>query len=168
LDLFALADHIHTMKLFSAPKLAYPAPADIALPDTWSVFETQHGPHLMVGVLRDGVAPLMGHPAYRHQAGIALVLNRPREDGMPDPAESEWIYRLEDTIQARLEEGNQSLLVAKWFVRGCRKLVFYTMDAKAMNRCVDEIARSGTRNQIQVAVNNDPGWKVLRTFVKAA
>jgi hypothetical protein len=110
----------------------------------------------------------MGHPAYRHQVGIALIIERPREDGMPDPKESELIYGLEDTIQAALEEDNQSLLVAKWFVGGCRELVFYTTDVKGMSHRVDEIARCGTRNQIQMTVNKDPSWKVLRNFQAAA
>ena len=87
---------------------------------------------------------------------------------MPGPDESKRIYELEDAIQASLEEGNQSLLVAKWFVRGCRELVFYSSDVKAMSRRVDEIAGRGTRNQIQLTTNNDPGWKVLRALTEAA
>jgi hypothetical protein len=156
------------MKLLSKYKPSYPEPAAISLPDSWSVIEAQHGPHRLVGVLRNGVGPLMGHPAYRKQAGIALVLNLPREDGLPSPEESERIYRLEDAIQAKLEEHNQSLLVAKWFVRGCRELVFYTTDVRAMSGQLDEIASAGTTNQIQLATNNDPDWKVLRAFAPTA
>src|SRR5262249_45097009 len=152
----------------NSPKTNYPAPTEIALPDSWSVFEGQHGAYRMVGALRDGVAPLMGHPAYKHQAGIALILERPRADGMPEPDESELIYGLEDKIHEKLEEANQSLLVAKWFVHGCRELVFYTTDVKALSRLLDEIASKGTRNQMQLTTNKDPDWKVLRTFSKAA
>jgi len=151
------------MRFFSAPKSDYPAPDTISLPDSWTVIEAQYGAHRLVGNLRDGVAPLMGHSAYPHQAGIALLLERPRDDGLPGPQESEQIYQLEDAIQARLEEGNQSLLVAKWFVRGCRELVFYTMDVKELSRRVDEIASRGTRNQIQLNTRKDPQWKVLRS-----
>jgi hypothetical protein len=152
------------MKLFSHNNSSYPDPADIRLPDSWTVIEAEHGPHRLLGALRDGVRPLVAHPAYRQQAGIALVLNRPREDGLPTPQESERIYRLEDAIQAGLEENNQSLLVAKWFVRGCRELVFYTTDLKAMSGRLDEIAARGTTNRIQLATNKDPDWKVYRAF----
>jgi len=158
------------MKFFSSSsaKTNYPAPTEIALPDSWSVFEGQHGQHRLVGALREGVAPLMGHPGYRHQVGVALLLNQPDENGMPGAEESERIYALEDKIQDRLEEGNQSLLVAKWFVRGCRELVFYTMDVKETTRRLDEIAAQGTRNQLQLTTNKDPDWKVLRQFATAA
>jgi hypothetical protein len=77
------------MRLFSAAKHDYPAPETIALPDSWSVIEAQYGAHRLVGNLREGIAFLIGHSAYPHQAGIALLLNQPRDDGIPGPQESE-------------------------------------------------------------------------------
>jgi hypothetical protein len=156
------------MRLFAGSRNTYPAPEAIALPDSWSVIEAQYGANRLVGWLRDGASELSGHPAYRQQVGIALILNRPRQDGLPDDAESEQIYDLEDLIQDKLEADNQSLLVAKWFVRGCRELVFYTTDVKALSRRLDEIASKGTRNQMQLTSSKDPDWKVLQQFARAA
>ena len=156
------------MRFFGSREQAHPIRGEIALSDSWSVIDAELGTHRLIGALRDGASGLAGHPAYRHQAGIALVLERPREDGMPGPEESARIYRLEDKIQAELEKENQSLLVAKWFVRGCRELVFYTMDVKAMSRRLDEIAAQGTSNRIQLTTNKDPDWKIFQTFAKAA
>src|SRR4051794_21276560 len=135
------------MKFFSSPQRSQPVPGEIALSDSWSVINAELQSHRLIGSLRDGVSELAGHPAYRHQAGIALILERPREDGMPGPEESARIYSLEDKIQAALEKDHQSILVAKWFVRGCRELVFYTTDVKALSRRLDEIAARGTTNQ---------------------
>ncbi len=87
---------------------------------------------------------------------------------MPDPTESQQIYALEEVIQAKLEEGNQSLLVAKWFVRGCRELVFYTSDVGAMSRRLDEVASTGTKNRLQLNTKKDPGWKVLQAVLPAS
>ena len=157
------------MKFFSKRDNSnYPDATEIALDDSWSVIEATYGSQPLVGSLRDGVSPLAGHPDYAHQAGIALIIERPREDGMPGPEESERIYRLEEAIQDELEKDNQSLLVAKWFVRGCRELVFYTRDVKGMSKRLDAIAARGTTNQIQLTTNKDPSWKVLQTFSKAA
>src|SRR5438067_9439666 len=114
LERLLVVEHITVMKFFSSRERAYPVPDEIALTDSLSVINAVLGDHRLVGMLRDGVSDLAGHPAYRHQAGIALILERPREDGMPGPEESERIYRLEDNIQAALEKDNQSLLVAKW------------------------------------------------------
>jgi hypothetical protein len=162
-------EHTNVMKLFGSREAAtYPSPDEIALSDSWSVINAELGPDRLVGALRDDVSQLAGHPAYRHQAGIALVLEQPRVDGMPGPEESARIYRLEDNIQAELEKGNQSLLVAKWFIRGCRELVFYTLDVKAMTGRLDDLAARGTTNQIQLTTNKDPDWKILQTFAKAA
>ena len=156
------------MKFFTRRDNTYPNATEIELTDSWSVFEATVANQPLVGALRDGVSPLAGHPDYTHQAGIALIIERPREDGMPGREESERIYQLEDVIQDELEKDNQSLLVAKWFVGGCRELVFYTSDVKAMTRRLDVIAGRGTTNQIQLTTNKDPNWKVLQTFSKAA
>ena len=52
------------MRLFSGPKSPYPGPATFALPDARHVIEADYGAHRLVGVLRDGVGPYIGHPAY--------------------------------------------------------------------------------------------------------
>jgi len=72
------------MKFFSGPKTAFADLSTISLPDSWSVIEAQYGSHRLVGVLRDGVEPYVGHSAYSHQAGVALRLERPDAEGMPD------------------------------------------------------------------------------------
>jgi len=42
--------------------------------------------------------------------------------------------------------------------------VFYTSDPKAMTRALDAIAERGTLNELQLNVQKDPQWKVLKSI----
>jgi hypothetical protein len=111
-----------------------------------------------------GLKPFVGRPEFAHQLGIAVPLNAPTPDGLPDGAEGEELNQIEDEINRRFLTGNESLFAGVITTNGMREFILYTTDPQAALAKAAELARDIRHHQIQFVMHDDPGWENFRLY----
>jgi hypothetical protein len=142
----------------------YPDPSQINLNDNWDVGYGLYDEMPVVFSIRHKVKSFAGHPAYPDRLTVRIKINAPIENGFPGKEESAQIYEMQDVINARLEAGNRSLLVAMLFKGGYRDLVFYTSAAREAHDICAGLAGSFPSHEMSVDVQPDPDWSELKGY----
>ena len=78
------------MSLFRSRK-KHPNIEEIDIADEWQVFHGKHEGNPLIARFRTSAKVLIGHPSYIHQAGIAVPLNDPDQNGLPSVDESKQL-----------------------------------------------------------------------------
>src|SRR5437763_16733679 len=71
--------------------------------DRWRVAEASYGGSPLLIRLNASATPWVGHAALPIRLGFAIPLNRPKDGGLPDPAENEELNEVEDIIRREVE-----------------------------------------------------------------
>lgn len=151
--------------LRSRTRLALKTEGPIAswqIPSSWTVSRGHYQGKPMFGRFNEGVASLAGRAEFPTQIGVAVPLNDPTEDGLPQGAEFAELNEIEDRLEQRLTVGNESLLVGVITTAGMREFILYSSDAKQAVAKVQHLAQTIRHHQLQWVVNDDPQWQVFR------
>jgi hypothetical protein len=111
------------------------------------------------GALRD--ADRSTHPI---QIGVAVPLQSPREDGLPNDEESAQLEAIEEHVEHHV--AGRAVLVGVISTQGMREFVLYTSTGEWIEGFHRDLQAAVTTHEIQVMAQTDPKWKVYSSFVK--
>jgi hypothetical protein len=107
---------------------------------------------------------LSGSGDYPIQVGIAVPLEDPGPDGLPQDAELPALDAIERWV-VELSEG-RGTLVGVISTRGVREYVLYTDDGAWLEGFQHRLSVAAEPHEVQMMARNDPEWKIYRAFVK--
>lgn len=129
-----------------------------------SVLKGESGGRPLFARRNDSAAILAKHPEFRFRVGVAVPLNYPNEHGLPSADEILQLDVIEDALTAQLEAGRQSIQVLVITTDGMREFVFYTRDSALAKSVIEALKTTIKSHEIQWYVDEDPEWKVYKTF----
>jgi hypothetical protein len=144
--------------LFKKKPPAYPTETK------WSVLKGERRGKPMFARRNDTAAALAGHPEYRYRVGVAVPLKAPNEHGFPTKDEMEVLNRIENSLTAGLEVGQQAILVLAITTGGMREFVFYTRDPAGARTVIESLQAATTSHEIQSYIAEDPKWQGFKHF----
>lgn len=118
----------------------------------------------MVTRINRGLDAVAGHSLFPTQIGIAIPLNQPRPDGLPDGEEQKVLYQIEDWIRAELAAENRSLFVGVITTSGMREFVLYTSDEEAATEKIRNLVDRTKSHEVQYIVKDDAEWAVYKAL----
>lgn len=116
----------------------------------------------MFGRFNTALAPLAGRAEFSTRIGVAVPLNDPTEDGLPQGAEFAELNEMEDLLERRLTAGNESLLAGVITTNGMREYVLYSSNAGKAIEKIQQVAAELPHHTLQWIVDDDPQWQVFR------
>ncbi len=128
--------------------------------DKWTVATGTHDGAPIIVRVNAGAAPLAGSLGI--QIGVAVPLNDPRPDGLPDPAEHAQLEAVEEELLARI--GDRGVLVAVITTGTMREFVAYTATADWIEAFHHEFDAAVDSHEVQVMAKHDPDWSVYRSL----
>ena len=134
------------------------------IPERWTVATGTYDGNPLVLRANAGAQGAAGDPHIGYQVGIAVPLNAPRADGLPDTGEEQELGVVEELIRQRLQEAGLAWLVAVISTGGMREFVLYTGDPEGVEVAVDALRDEVASHEIQVMVQEDPDWEVYQQF----
>jgi hypothetical protein len=116
--------------------------------------------------LNTSAKELLGHPDFKFLLGIAVRINAPGSEGLPNAREFETLSQLEDMIVARLESEQRSLCVLISTMHGVREFMFYTRDRNFAQTSINALSKEITSHKIVGTISEDPKWSFYQQFGK--
>jgi hypothetical protein len=132
------------------------------IPSNWTVWRGHYEGKAMFGRFNTGLTPLAGRAEFSKQIGVAVPLNDPTEDGLPQGGEFAELSEIEDVLEQRLTARNESVLAGVITTNRMREFVFYSSDAEQAIAKIKQIAATIQHHQLQWVVNDDPQWQLFR------
>jgi hypothetical protein len=130
----------------------------------WSVLQSADGRYIIRR--NDSALPLAGSPDYKTRVLVRVTFQTPTENGMPQPAESEELYDVEDTTSARFEADGFAVLVLSVVGNNMKEMIFYARDGDRPKQLLAELRTQITSHKIQHNIADDPAWGTYRKFVR--
>lgn len=130
--------------------------------DSWSIGYGDHEGKPIFTRCNMGLLPAVGNAAFGKQLGIAVPLNHPTADGLPEAEESVYLDDVEGDIGRRFTVNNESLFACIVTTGNMREFVLYTSDEAAAGVKAEELAKDTKHHEIQYVLSDDPGWRVFR------
>jgi hypothetical protein len=130
--------------------------------DSWSIGHGDHDGKPIITRCNMGLWPAVGNAAFAKQLGIAVPLNHPTADGLPEAEESAQLYDLEEEIGRGFTVNNESLFACIITTGNMREFVLYTSNEAAAGVKAEQLAREIKHHEIQYVLNDDPGWNVFK------
>lgn len=96
---------------------------------------------------------------------VRVPLRSPREDGLPDGSENDVLGPWEDQLEAALADRCDAVYVGRLQTNGARELFFYAPDPGAFESAVDAFAPAPFGYEVDLASDEDPGWRQYREFL---
>lgn len=112
--------------------------------------------------LRPAIAP--GAPEYRHVVYLTFHFRPRDESGLPDPADTQRLYELEETDIPALEQDGLAVYVAAVMKPGIKDVLFYTRDPQLF---LDQALPLRSRHQeirVSCEIIEDPAWEHYADF----
>lgn len=132
------------------------------LVDSWNVFEGTHAGRRMIVRVNEGAAAMAGDRRYGIKVSVAVPLNDPRPDGMPNPDEMRQMAVAEVQIAGGLA-GN-GVLVLVITTSGAREFVAYTGSTKWLPELEERLRSAVTTHAVRIDSREDEEWGVYRHF----
>lgn len=142
----------------------YPPIDEIDAEKGWQVAQGEYNGKVIFTRFNAAYRPIVGHPEYGHQVGIAMPFRAPLSTGLPSPEEGAELQQVEDALCAELETGKESLLVAVITTGGMREFVFYTSAPKRVQEKFERLKTRITTHKIQLMIQPDQSWDTYRRF----
>jgi hypothetical protein len=108
----------------------------------------------------DSAKQLRSNPEYNHRVGIAVPLQAPDEQGLPEGEETSQLDAIEDLLCDRLESNQDSLQVLAITTGGMREFIFYTRAAHSLQPVLDKLKTDISSHAIQCYIQLDANWSV--------
>lgn len=134
------------------------------IPNSWSVSRGQYEGKPIFTRFNAALLPLAGRVEFSKQIGVAVPLNDPTEDGLPQGNEFAQLDEIEDLLERRLTEGNESLFAGVITTKAMREFVLYTSNAEQAVVKIKQLTQEITHHRLQWVVNDDPQWLVFKEF----
>jgi hypothetical protein len=138
--------------------------ATLQITENWTVMRgTYHGKPIITR-FNLGLRPLIGHPRFSKQLGIAVPFNHPTDHGLPQPRELRDLDAIEDEIGKQFSDVAEYVLAGVITYNNMREFVVYTanpMGAVAKAKALSDTMRG---HQIQFELHDDPGWENFKRF----
>ena len=130
----------------------------------WSVSEGQHNGRPMFLRRNDSAVSLAKHPDFCFRVGVAVPLNAPDKNGLPNGEEMEQLNTIEDALSSRLEIDQQSLQVLAITTSGMREFMFYTRNPEATQQGIRDVKTGTSSHELQSYIAEDPDWAGYKQF----
>ena len=130
--------------------------------DSWNVFEGTNAGRRMIVRVNEGAAPITGDDRYGIRVSVAVLLNDPRPDGMPNPDEMTQLSAAEAQIATALADHGVMVLVIT--TSGAREFVAYTGNAKWVPVLDQRLRGAVTTHTLRIESRPDDDWAVYRHF----
>jgi hypothetical protein len=143
-------------------KRTYPDKGAIELREAWFISRGTYAGKPTIVRINKGVAPVAGHPSFRHQVGVAVPFRAPDANGFPNREESVELEAIEDRLAAELGTDRLCLYAAAITTGGMREFVFYSSDPAATHDRLERLGREIQSHQLQHIIQPDPKWRVFR------
>jgi hypothetical protein len=135
-----------------------------SIPESWSVGQGERDGKAIFTRFNMGLRPVIGHPSFGKQVGVAVPLNHPTADGLPTSSETDELNAIEDELAAKLTSANESLFAGVVTTSGMREFVFYTSDASGAVQKATEVAAGIHHHKLQIVTHEDPQWENFKTL----
>ncbi len=143
---------------FKKPAAAYPTETQ------WSVAKGERGGRPIFIRRNVSAVSLAGHPEYRFRVGVAVPLNEPDSDGLPNESEMSELNEIEDALCEHFERGQHSLQVLSITTRGMREFVFYTRAPAEIGLALEALRSQVATHELQSYIAEDPKWTVYAQY----
>ena len=148
------------------PQLTFAGPiSSWRIANSWSVGRGEFEGKPIFTRFNEGLAPLAGRPEFAKQIGVAVPLNDPTRDGLPQGAEFGQLNEIEDLLERRLTDQNKSLYAGAITTNAMREFVLYTSDADEAVLKIRELAQHVAHHKLQWVINDDPEWRVFKKYL---
>jgi hypothetical protein len=137
---------------------------EMIIPDEWKIAQGSHDGEPIIVRLRTGARPIVGHPGFTHQVGIAVPLLAPNPGEMPTSEETCSLNELEDTLSAHFETRNLAVLVVVITTGRMREFVWYTSNPEQVKRTFETIKGTIPSYNPQMIIQSDPRWNIYKSF----
>lgn len=114
-------------------------------------------------VLLNSAVKRIDHLSMDLHLSVAIALREPTDAGLPTAAEAATLDAMEDALVDRL--GPHAVHIARETSRGVRALHFHTMEAGPSAAIVAAWKEQHSEYAIDVEVQSDPRWDVLRRWI---
>jgi len=100
--------------------------------------------------------------AYPHR--IVITWDYEAQNGMPDHAELESMYRLEDLLKPVAEDSGLAVLTMVSTGEGLREWTYYARSEEAFFKALNAVLASEARFPIEIHAAEDLPWKTYQDF----
>jgi Family of unknown function (DUF695) len=134
--------------------------------DCWILKEFTRPGFPEIAYFRKNDAPTItpGHPDYPFQVYLTLNYIPKDQTGLPSPADTEALYRFEESAFALLEHDQLAVMVATVVQSGVKDHLFYTRDPEEFSRRADRLASETTVFSPAYQIQHDPAWSIYHDF----
>ena len=143
----------------SVRKIDLPETADI-----WVEREGKYGRMPMIIKVNNGLKSLAGHGLLQHQVGIAVQINKPLTNGLPDDEEETHLDNIEETLITELKESNLAVFAVVVTTGGLREFIFYTHNPKAIENSFNKLEQRITSHALQLNIQRDKQWMLYKQY----
>lgn len=131
----------------------------------WCVLQTPDNRYIIRCNL--SVVTIAGSPQYKIRVLVKAAFHTPTENGMPEAAESQELYDVEDAVCDRFEAAGFALLVLTMVGNNAKEMIFYAKDGDRAKELLAELRAQISSHKIQHNITEDAEWSTYRRFVVA-
>jgi len=143
-------------------KKKLPVPASLPADEQWSVATGENQGKPMLVRVNTTVKQYAGHRDMPIRLGIAIPFAAPREDGLPNEAESAQLSDIEDRLHRAL--GSSGRLVVILTTSGMREFVSYVGSREVAESVAQSLRAATSTHEVQFYAEADPTWELYLQF----
>ena len=143
-------------------KKRFPALDALPTEDQWAVGQGENDGKPLIARINSSAKEYVGHPELPVRLGMAIPLQAPRPDGLPDEAESEQLDDIEDRLFDAVGSNGRVVLVIT--TSGMREFVSYVRSPDVAERVAQSVRVATSTHEVQHYAEADPEWDVYGQF----
>jgi hypothetical protein len=134
----------------------------VAAEDRWSVAKGENNGKPIFLRVSSSAKQFAGHPDFPVRFGVAVPLQAPDENGLPQPMESQQLGNIEDQLFQAL--GSSGRLVLIITTGGMREFVSYVRSPELAERVFERVRNATKTHELRHYTASDPIWELFGQF----
>ncbi len=130
----------------------------------WSVSQANHDGKPVFLRLNTGVEPMIGDKVYSFRIGIAVPLQRPREDGLPSEEENIYFNQIEDEIFTFFDKELRGFVCVIIATGGMKEFMTYSK-IENIDELIGGLKLKFPEYDFQSYVVKDENWDGYKEFM---
>lgn len=132
--------------------------------DEWKITEGRYDGHDIIVRFNVGVQGIVGGKRYPFRVGIAIPLQKPNKNGMPQDDEFLVLRKMEDEIYDYFDVAHRGVTCVVITTQGMRELIIYSKK-NDVSELIKILSQGFPSHDIQHYVEKDKDWEGYQQWI---